>query len=233
MGAAGRSGQGGGLPDPQERRLGVVRRCDSPATGSTARTACWGARSSCTRAPSDRRRRARGPEQSHRVRRDRPPPSRWASLDLLQVNAPEHMGFLADKKILITGVLSNRSIAYGVARACRARRRAARVHATSTTTSRSASSRSPASSGNCRSCAATSRRTTTSTRCSRAQGGVGRARRPAAFDRLRAARGARRRFPREPVARGVRDRARHLELQLRGAGQGRASADAGAPGLAR
>jgi enoyl-[acyl-carrier protein] reductase I len=29
------------------------------------------------------------------------------------------MGFLTDKKILITGVLSNRSIAYGVARACR------------------------------------------------------------------------------------------------------------------
>lgn len=29
------------------------------------------------------------------------------------------MGFLADKKILITGLLSNRSIAYGVAQACR------------------------------------------------------------------------------------------------------------------
>ena len=29
------------------------------------------------------------------------------------------MGFLADKKILITGVLSNRSIAYGIASACR------------------------------------------------------------------------------------------------------------------
>ncbi len=29
------------------------------------------------------------------------------------------MGFLADRKILITGVLSNRSIAYGVAHACR------------------------------------------------------------------------------------------------------------------
>ena len=29
------------------------------------------------------------------------------------------MGFLAGKKILITGVLSNRSIAYGVAQACR------------------------------------------------------------------------------------------------------------------
>ncbi|MBS0320449.1 MAG: SDR family oxidoreductase, partial [Proteobacteria bacterium] len=28
------------------------------------------------------------------------------------------MGFLAGKKILVTGVLSNRSIAYGVARAC-------------------------------------------------------------------------------------------------------------------
>ena len=29
------------------------------------------------------------------------------------------MGFLADKRILVTGVLSNRSIAYGIARACR------------------------------------------------------------------------------------------------------------------
>ena len=29
------------------------------------------------------------------------------------------MGFLAGKKILITGILSNRSIAYGVAHACR------------------------------------------------------------------------------------------------------------------
>ena len=28
------------------------------------------------------------------------------------------MGFLAGKKILITGILSNRSIAYGVAQAC-------------------------------------------------------------------------------------------------------------------
>src|SRR3954447_7481663 len=29
------------------------------------------------------------------------------------------MGFLAGKRFLITGVLSNRSIAYGIARACR------------------------------------------------------------------------------------------------------------------
>ena len=28
------------------------------------------------------------------------------------------MGFLAGKKLLITGVLSNRSIAYGIAKAC-------------------------------------------------------------------------------------------------------------------
>ena len=28
------------------------------------------------------------------------------------------MGFLQDKKILITGLLSNRSIAYGIAKAC-------------------------------------------------------------------------------------------------------------------
>jgi enoyl-[acyl-carrier protein] reductase I len=32
----------------------------------------------------------------------------------------EHMGFLQGKKLLITGVLSNRSIAYGIAKACHA-----------------------------------------------------------------------------------------------------------------
>src|SRR5882672_3605343 len=31
----------------------------------------------------------------------------------------DSMGFLAGKRLLITGVLSNRSIAYGIARACR------------------------------------------------------------------------------------------------------------------
>ena len=30
------------------------------------------------------------------------------------------MGFLTNKKILITGLLSDRSIAYGVAKACKA-----------------------------------------------------------------------------------------------------------------
>ena len=32
----------------------------------------------------------------------------------------DDMGFLTGKKLLITGVLSNRSIAYGIAKACRA-----------------------------------------------------------------------------------------------------------------
>jgi enoyl-[acyl-carrier protein] reductase I len=30
------------------------------------------------------------------------------------------MGFLAGKRVLVTGLLSNRSIAFGIARACRA-----------------------------------------------------------------------------------------------------------------
>ena len=45
------------------------------------------------------------------------------------------MGFLADKKILITGMLSTRSIAYGVARVLPARRRNTRLHVTSTMSS--------------------------------------------------------------------------------------------------
>ena len=38
------------------------------------------------------------------------------------------MGFLQGKKILVTGLLSNRSIAYGIAKAHEPRRRGARVH---------------------------------------------------------------------------------------------------------
>ena len=36
------------------------------------------------------------------------------------MTSPTPTGFLAGKKLLITGVLSNRSIAYGIARAARA-----------------------------------------------------------------------------------------------------------------
>src|SRR5260364_75473 len=42
------------------------------------------------------------------------------------------MGFLAGKRILLTGLLSNRSIAYGIARACRRADRA-HIHGTAKT----------------------------------------------------------------------------------------------------
>jgi len=38
------------------------------------------------------------------------------------------MGFLAGKRILITGLLSNRSIAYGIARSCHAQGATATAH---------------------------------------------------------------------------------------------------------
>src|ERR1051326_1797230 len=41
-------------------------------------------------------------------------PKSWAD-----ITSGDTMGFLAGKRFLITGVLSNRSIAYGIARACR------------------------------------------------------------------------------------------------------------------
>ena len=138
------------------------------------------------------------------------------------------MGFLADKKILITGLLSNRSIAYGVARACqREGATLAFTYVNDELKERVVEARRAISAPrrSCR-CDVTQRRR--HRRAVRdAASRVGRSRRPAALDRVRAARGARRRFPRRPDARGVRDRARHLELQLRGAGQGRAPADAG------
>src|SRR5437763_9613350 len=57
------------------------------------------------------------------MRGDRPPAVAVQSQQLVADgtnprDATILMGFLADKKILITGVLSTRSIAYGVARAC-------------------------------------------------------------------------------------------------------------------
>ena len=36
-----------------------------------------------------------------------------------RIQTGDPMGFLAGKRFLITGILNNRSIAYGVARACR------------------------------------------------------------------------------------------------------------------
>jgi NAD(P)-dependent dehydrogenase (short-subunit alcohol dehydrogenase family) len=42
------------------------------------------------------------------------------SAQIFNGETKENMGFLTGKKLLITGVLSNRSIAYGIAKACHA-----------------------------------------------------------------------------------------------------------------
>ena len=141
------------------------------------------------------------------------------------------MGFLADKKILITGMLSNRSIAYGVARACqREGATLAFTYVNDELKDRVVKIAAEFGSGAGPSVRRRRRDDDIDALFAALQVRVGRARRPAALDRVRAARGAGRRFPRRHVARRVRHRARHeLELQLRGARQGRAAADAGAP----
>ena len=83
------------------------------------------------------------------------------------------MGFLAGKKILITGMLSNRSIAYGVARACqREGATLAFTYVNDELKDRVVEDRRRIRHRR-RSCPATSRRTTTSTRCSRRSGASG------------------------------------------------------------
>ena len=100
------------------------------------------------------------------------------------------MGFLADKKILITGVLSNRSIAYGVARACQ-REGATLAFTYVNDDLKDRVVKLAADFGPCpvlplrRDVGRFRRRAV----C-HAQGRVGNARRTAAFDRVRAARGA-------------------------------------------
>ena len=207
VGAAGRvASSRRGLPDPQERRLGVVRGTTRRLPDRRPGRRRWGAsvvvHSGASASLAAAARRA---EQPHRAAASSAPPSLAASLDLRQVTVA--MGFLADKKILITGVLSNRSIAYGVARACQREGAAARVHLRQRRAQGARRQDRRASSATCRSCAATSRGRRHRRAVRRAQGGVGRARRPAAFDRLRAARGARRRLPRR-ACRGRRSRPR-------------------------
>ena len=120
------------------------------------------------------------------------------------------MGFLAGKRLLITGVLSNRSIAYGIARACH-REGAELAFSYVGERFRSASPSSPPSSARRWSSTATSATTRRSTRCSSSSAQTWpQVRRLRARDRLRAARGDRRRLPRRPVARGLPHRARHL-----------------------
>ncbi len=138
------------------------------------------------------------------------------------------MGFLAGKKILITGVLSNRSIAYGVAQACR-REGATLAFTYVNDDLKDRVVRIAAEFGTVPvlPCDVTKDDDIDALFASlRAEWGA--PRRPAARDRVRAARGALRRFPRRTLARGVRDGARRELVQPRGAGEGRAAADAGA-----
>ncbi len=138
------------------------------------------------------------------------------------------MGFLAGKKILITGILSNRSIAYGVAQACHREGAAlAFTYVNDELKERVAKIAAEFGTAPLLPCDVTKDDDVAALFASLGTR-VGRARRAAARHRVRAARGARRRFPRRDVARGVRDRARRELLQPRGARQGRAAADAGA-----
>ena len=137
------------------------------------------------------------------------------------------MGFLADRKILITGVLSNRSIAYGVARACQ-REGATLAFTYVNDDLKDRVVKIAAEFGPCPVLPLRRRAaTTTSTRCSprsrREWGGLDGLLHSIAF------------APREALAGDYLDALSReafaiahdiLELQLRGAGQGRAAADA-------
>ena len=138
------------------------------------------------------------------------------------------MGFLAGKRILVTGVLSNRSIAYGIARAV---------------ISRAPSSPSPMWATGSRNAWRNSRRSSAARSCCPATWPrTARSRRPSpnwaptgtawtawcALYRFRPAREAiARRLPGRPVARSLPRGARHFGLQLPRHGQGRPAADAG------
>ncbi len=127
------------------------------------------------------------------------------------------MGFLAGKRLLITGVLSNRSIAYGIARACR--REGAELafsYQGERFKERVAEFAAEFGSTLVFDCdVADDAQIEAHVR--RPGRGLAELRRLRPLDRLRAQGSDRRRLPRRPVARGVPDRPRHLELQLPGA----------------
>ena len=138
------------------------------------------------------------------------------------------MGLLADKKILITGVLSNRSIAYGVARACQ-REGATLAFTYVNDDLKDRVVKIAAEFGPCPvlPCDVTRDDDIDALFATlKAEwGGLDGLLHSIAFAPREALSGD---FLERPVARGVRDRARHLELQPRRARQGRAAADAGA-----
>ena len=127
------------------------------------------------------------------------------------------MGFLAGKRLLITGLLSNRSIAYGIARAChREGAELAFSYVGERFKERIAEFAAEFGSELVFDCdVADDAQIDAPVRPARR--GLAAVRRLRALDRLRAARGDRRRLPRRPVARELPHRARHLGLQLPGA----------------
>ena len=138
------------------------------------------------------------------------------------------MSLLAGKKILITGLLSNRSIAYGIARACQ-REGATLAFTYVNDDLKDRVVKLAADFGSVPGAALRRRRRRRrsrrcSTRSAREWGGLDGLLHSIAFAPREALAGD---FLNGHVARGVRDRARRQLVQLRGAGQGRAAADAG------
>ena len=134
------------------------------------------------------------------------------------------MGFLAGKRLLITGVLSNRSIAYGIARAChREGAELAFSYVGERFKERITGFAAEFDSKLIFDCDVGDDAQIDAL-FDDLGADLAPVRRLRAFHRLRAARGDQRRFARRPVARGVPHRARHLGLQLPGDGQGRAAA---------
>ena len=136
------------------------------------------------------------------------------------------MAFLQGKHILITGLLSNRSIAYGIAKACHREGAEPGVHLCRRTLPRA----------HHRVCGGVWQRAGIRLRCRQRRADRRRVQRPGAAlaatrwpgacDRLCAARSDRRRLSRRPVARKFSHRARYFRLQLPRHGQGRPAAAA-------
>ena len=127
------------------------------------------------------------------------------------------MGFLTGKKLLITGVLSNRSIAYGIAKACHAQgAELAFSYVGERFKDRITEFAAEFGSKLIFDCDvgddAQIEKLFKDLSADLAQ-----VRRLRPQHRLRAARGDRRRLPGRPVARELQDRARHQRLQLPGA----------------
>ena len=137
------------------------------------------------------------------------------------------MGFLHGKRALITGIISQRSIAWGIADAMhREGAQLAFTYVNDTLKNRVDEAANAFGSNIVLPCDVAQRRSDRGT-VRRSRQALGRARHPRPFDRLRAARGAAGRIPRQPHARELQDRARHLELQPVGDGEGGAAADEG------